>query len=111
MGQHIQTFTLNQRTVSHQHLHYQSSHPLRIKTLIPYSQALRISRISSSEKDFITHVSHMKERFLARGYPKIVTSNQIDKVVFGRDQSVKKSLESGIPFVTTYQPKVKELGN
>ena len=111
MGQHIQTFTLNQRTVSHQHLHYQSSHPLRIKTSIPYSQALRISRISSSEKDFITHVSHMKERFLARGYPKIVASNQIDKVVFGRDQSVKKSLESGIPFVTTYHPKVKELGN
>ena len=54
------------------------------------------------------HVFHMKEWFLARGYPEIVVNNQIDKVVFGRDQSVKKNLESGIPFVTTYHPKVKE---
>ena len=52
----------------------------------------------------------MKEWFLARGYPEIVVNNQIDKVVFGRDQSVKKNLESGIPFVTTYHPKVKGLG-
>ena len=52
----------------------------------------------------------MKEWFLARGYPEIVANNQIDKVIFDRDQSLKKNLESGIPFVTIYQPKVKELG-
>ena len=52
----------------------------------------------------------MKEWFLARGYPEIVVNNQLDKVVFGRDQSVKKNLKSGIHFITTYHPKVKELG-
>ena len=52
----------------------------------------------------------MEEWFLARGYSKIVVNNQIDKFVFGRDQSVKKNLESGFPFMTTYHPKVKELG-
>ena len=52
----------------------------------------------------------MKEWFLARVYPEIVLNNQIDKIVFGRNQSVKKNLESGIPFVITYNPKVKELG-
>ena len=53
----------------------------------------------------------MEEWLLARGYSKIVVNNQIDKVVFGRDQSVKKILESGIPFITTYYTKVKkELG-
>ena len=87
-------------TDSHQYLHYQSSHPLQIKTSIPYSQALRASRICSSEKDFKTHVSHLKEWSLATGYPEIVVNNQIDKVHFGRDQSVKKNLENGI-FVTT----------
>ena len=87
----------------------QSSHPLHIKTSIPYSEALRVSRSCSSENDFKTHVSCMKEWFLARGYPEKVVNNQIDKVVFGRDQSVKKNLEIGIPFVTTYSPKVKEL--
>ena len=30
----------------------------------------------------------MKEWFLGRGYPEIVVINQIDKVAFGRDQSV-----------------------
>ena len=49
----------------------------------------------------------MKEWLLARGYPDVVVNNQIDKVSFGRDQSVKKNLESGIPFVTAYQPQVK----
>ena len=70
-------------THGHQYLHYQSSHRLYIKNSIPYSQALRV-RICSSEKNFEMHVSHMKELFLARRYPKIVVNNQIDKVVFGR---------------------------
>ena len=52
----------------------------------------------------------MKEWFLARGYPEVDVNNQIDKFVFGRTQSVKKNLQSGIPFVTTYPPKVEELG-
>ena len=52
----------------------------------------------------------MKEWFLARGYLEIVVNNQTEKGVFGRDQCVQKNLESGIPFVTTYHPKVKELG-
>ena len=51
----------------------------------------------------------MKEQFLGRGYPEVVVINQTDQVTFGRDQSVQKNLPSGIPFVTTYQPNVKEL--
>ena len=94
-------------TDGHQYLHYQSSYPLHITNSIPYSQALRVSRICSSEKEIKTLIFHIKEYFLARGYPEIVVNNEIDKVVFGRDQSVKKNLESGIPFATTYHPKVK----
>ena len=53
----------------------------------------------------------MEEWLLARGYSEIVVNDQIDKVVFGRDQSVKKILESGISFIITYYTKVKkELG-
>ena len=96
-------------TDGHQYLHYQSSQPLHIQNSVPCSLALRVSRICSSEKDFKTHVSHMKERILAGGYPEIVVNNQIVKVVFGRHQSVKKNLESGIPFVTTYHPSLKSL--
>ena len=93
-------------TDGHQYLYYQSSHPLHIKTSIPYGQTLRFSRICSSEKDFKTHVFHMKELLLAKGYPKTVVNNQINKVVFGRHQSVKKNLESSIPFVNIYHLKI-----
>ena len=53
----------------------------------------------------------MKEWFLARGYPKVVVNSQKDKIIFGRDQYVKKNLEKGTTFVTTDHPKVIELGN
>ena len=46
----------------------------------------------------------MKEWFLGKGYPETLVINQIDKVVFGRDQSAKINLASGIPFVTTLLP-------
>ena len=46
---------------------------------------------------------------LAKGYSKIIVNSQIDKVVINRDQSVKRKLESSIPFLTTYHPKVKDL--
>ena len=45
----------------HQYLHHKSSHPEHIKNSITYSQALRLSRICSSEKDFKGHVDRLKE--------------------------------------------------
>ena len=36
------------------------------------------------------HFSHINEWFLAREGFEIVVNNQIDKVVFGKDQSVRK---------------------
>ena len=55
-------------TDGYQFLHYKSSHPSHIKKLIPYSQALRISRFFSSQNDFNAHISNLKDWFLARDY-------------------------------------------
>ena len=101
---------INPTTDGHQYLHYQSSHPHHIKVSIPNSQALRVNRICSSEKDFRAHICRMKEWFLARVYPEKVVNNQIDKIVFNENLPVKKFSENGIPFVSTYHPKVKDLG-
>ena len=68
----------------HQFLHYKSSHPNHINNSIPYSQALRISRLCSSQKDFSAHISNLKDWFLVRDYPQKVVSKQIEKVVFGK---------------------------
>ena len=91
-------------TDGHQYLHYKSSHPEHIKNSIPYSQALRLSRICSSEKDFKGHVDRMKEWFLARDYPKNVVNEQINKVVFGKSQPSRKNSENSVSFVVTPSP-------
>ena len=48
-------------TDGHQFLHYKSSHPNHIKNSIPFSQALKISRLCSSQKDFSAHISNLKD--------------------------------------------------
>ena len=97
-------------TDGQQYLHFQPSHSQHIKLPIPYNQALKVSRICSPEKDFKAHICRMTGWFFAEGYPEKVVNDQIDKVVFGKNPPVKKSSETGIPFVATYHPKVKDLG-
>ena len=75
-----------------------------------YSQALRLNRVCSSEKDFKGHVDRMKECFLAKDYPENVVNEQINKVVFGKSQPSRNNSENGISFVVTYHPKVKKPG-
>ena len=75
-------------TDGHQYLHYQLSHPDHIKVSIPSSQALRVSRICLSEKDFRAHTYKMKEWFLAGSYPEKNVNDQIDKVVFNKNPPI-----------------------
>ena len=81
-----------------------------IKLSILYSQALRVSRICSSEKDFRAHICKIKESFLAVAYPEKVVNDQKDKFVFCKNPPVNKFWENGIPFMATYHSKVKDLG-
>ena len=97
-------------TDRHQFLHYKSSHPTHIKNSIPFSQALTISRLCSSQNDFNAHISNLKDWFLARNYPQRVDKDQFEKVVFGKHPTRKNTSEQGVPFVATYHPKLKDLG-
>ena len=108
MVQFSLTYILN--SDGHQFLHYKSSHRSHIKNLIPYRQALRISRLCSSHNDFNAHISNLKDWFLARDYPQKVVSEQIDKVVFGKQPSCKDISGQGVLLVATYHPKPKNLG-
>ena len=83
--------------------------PQHISVSIPYSQAFSVSKICLPDKDFGVHICRMKKWFLVKGYPDKMLNDQIDKVVFGKNPSVKKSSESRIPFVATYHPEVKDL--
>ena len=92
-------------TDDHQHLNCQSSHPHHIKVSIPYSQALRVSRICSPEKDFRVHICKMKEWFLARGYPEKDVNDQIDKFVFGKNLLIKKLIRKWYSFYGYISPE------
>ena len=46
-----------------------------------------------------------------RDYPQRLVSEEIDKAVFGKQPTRKDTSEQGLPFVATYHPKLKNLGN
>ena len=46
---------------------------------------------------------------MTRGYPQKVVSEQIGKVVFGKQPTRKDTSEQSVPFVATYHPKLKDL--
>ena len=68
-------------TDAHNYLRFNSAHPLSCKASIPYSQFLRIRRICSSTKDYISHVIHLADHFYELGYPTSLITEQAFKVL------------------------------
>ena len=75
-------------TEKHKFLHYTSSHHDHTKHSIIYSQALRISRISSNKFDFLKHFESMKSLFKVRGYLNKLIEQEIEKVRFFKNSNV-----------------------
>lgn len=115
----MQSFILNRqivtnisfmsRPVSNKLTSYHIYTYIHILTYILDSQALRVSRICLSEKDFKAHICRMKEKPLIN-YREKMMNDHVDKVVFDENSPAKKSSKIGIPFVATYQPKVEDFG-
>ena len=98
-------------TDHHKFLHYISWRPEHNKGSIVLRQGLRLIRMCSYESDFVRHLSNMKSWFSERGYTPDLVESGTKKVKFtpnvnntNRGKSVK-----GLPFVLTYQPKLKSL--
>ena len=106
----ISTDLHTKTTDCHQYLHFSSSHPDHIKISIIYSQTLRLSKICSYERDFDTHALNMKSWFLDRGYSKQMIDSQMEKVRFGQKKVQSKKADIGVPFVMTYHPKLRAVG-
>ena len=67
-------------THKNQYLHYNSEHPSHVKKAIPYSQALRLKRITDDNNILQTELNTLKEKFLHRGYPQNLVETEINKV-------------------------------
>ena len=64
----LQTTIYRKQTDRQNYLDARSEHPKLLKDSIPYSQALRIKRICSSQQEFLNHTAKMINPFQKRGY-------------------------------------------
>ena len=76
------------------YLDVRSEHPKLLKDSIPYSQALGIKRICSSQEEFVGHTAKMINQFQMRGYNRSLIEQQIDKYnLHEREQLLKEKKE------------------
>ena len=66
-------------TDTHQYLAANSCHPRHCKEAIPFSQALRMCRICSTNDDFKKRSLELKSHLLHRGYKPSFVQDQIDR--------------------------------
>ena len=71
----LQTTIYRKQTDRQNYLDTRSEHPKLVKDRIPYSQALRIKRIYSSQQ-LLSHTMKMINQFQKRGYKKSLIEKQ-----------------------------------
>ena len=93
-------------TDKHQYLLKSSCHPSHTKQSIPFSMALRLRRICSTDEFFNTRSDALTTHLIKRRYPHRFIKEEIEKV---RHISRSKALETSmkdqsnkIPFVVTF---------
>ena len=112
----LQTTIYRKQTDRQNYLDARSEHPKLLKDSIPYSQALRIKRICSSQQEFLNHTAKMINQFQKRGYDRSLIEQQINKAnLQEREQLLKekkKETATNIPLSLKYNrtlPKIKEI--
>ena len=95
-------------TDKHQHLLYSSCHPLHTKKAIPFSLALRLRRICSTDATFNTRAAQLTTYLLKPGYNRNFVTKQIRRAsdiprrLTLQTKDVNKPKR--IPFITTFNP-------
>ena len=95
-------------------LQHTSCHPKHTKNGIPYSQALRLKRICSTNETFEHHASNLKKHLVFCGYNKEMVSQNIESVAHFTQEDLlqvktKQNTETRITLVTTYNPSLPNL--
>ena len=110
-GGRLKTDLYIKETDTHQYLHFTSCHPWHTKKGIPYSQALRIRRICSSDRDFFKRSKELKGWLLNRGFDSGLINEQVQRAEqLNRDTLLDKEFvqtnDNRINFVVTYHPAI-----
>lgn len=106
----ITTDLYTKHTDSHLYLHYSSFHPKHQKRSLPYSQALRLRRICSTNELFRKASHNLFNDFILRGYPIQLDKSAIQKAAsLNREDLFQPTTTDAqnkniIPFIITHNP-------
>ena len=91
IGEKLKTDLYTKPTDTHQFLEFSSCHPFHTKRSIPYSQAIRLRRICSEDRDFSERIGQLKDWLSKRGYDMEMVGNQIHEASkISRDDALKE---------------------
>ena len=112
----IETDLFAKPTDKHQHLILSSSgHPHHTKKAIPFSLALRLCRICSTDAKFKHRINELKTYLLARGYNNNFLEKQFLRAAnISRAnglQTKPKASNDVVPFVVTNNPALPRISN
>ena len=111
----IETDLFTKPTDKHQHLFSSSCHPHHTKKAIPFSLALRLRRICSTDAKFKNRISELKTYLLARGYNNNFPEEQFLRAAnISRTNALQikpKASNDVVPFVVTYNPALPRISN
>ena len=109
----ISTDLYTKPTDTHQYLNWTSCHPRHTKTSIPYSLALRLRRICSSNHFFEKRARELQNVFLDCGYKNKLIKECIMKARRATREEVLKTKPTSstdrVPLVVTYNPALPNL--
>ena len=111
----ISTDLYTKPTDKHQHLLYSSCHPLHTKKAIPFSLALRLRRICSTDATFHTRTAQLATYLLKRGYNRNFVNKQIRRAADIPRQLTLQTKDINkpkrIPFITTFNPSLPHISH
>ena len=103
----------------HQYLLHSSCHPIRTKRAIPFSLALRLRRICSTNETFTLRTNELIEYLYKRGYNRYFLQREIQRVNnITRTEALIKPHDTStldkpkrFPLVITYNPALRSISS
>ena len=113
----IETDLYSKPTEKHQLLLSSSCHPQHTKKAIaiPFSLALRIRRVCSTDAKFTLRLNELRTYLLARGYGNTFLDSQFKRAAnISRTEALHTNRHDSIdrlPFIVTYNPSLPHISN
>ena len=111
----IETDLFTKPTDKHQHLLSSSCHPQHTNKAIPFSLALRLRLICSTDVKFKLRINELNTYLLARGYNNIFLEEQFVRAAnISRTNALQtnpKDSNDVVPVVVTYNPALPLISN